>query len=469
MKYLVILLFGLSAVQVSGQDNISTYNLQECIDLALENNLDLKSADLNSQSAEVNFKRSRNALLPTINGSYNIGKASGRSINPFTNTYIDEQLTFSNAGLSLNTTVFNGFRLLNQWKMEKLNWKAAAMEKEDQRLNLILNVTLAYLQVVNTQDLYNIAKNRLQSTQDQLDRLDAMYEEEMGNPAEYRDFQGLKATDEANMITAKNNFDDATTLLKELLNTQTNFNVAAIDIPENFDVYNNSLEEVYDQALENMSIVKAGEFRLQASKKSVAVARANFVPEISFFANLNTNYSSVAQIFNETGSSIIETGDFVTLGGVDYPVLREQTNFIGEDISYKDQFENNLFSTIGVQVNIPLFNGFESKNRVALEKIRKEEADVNLNRIKLQLRSAIEQTYKDMTAAYDRYQVLQSQNEAYKESMRINEIRFTNGVDNSVSYIISKNNLENAKVNLNNVKYEYLLRLKLLDYYTGQN
>ena len=469
MKYLVILLFGLSALQVSGQDNISTYNLQECIDLALENNLDLKSADLNSQSAEVNFKRSRNALLPTINGSYNIGKASGRSINPFTNTYIDEQLTFSNAGLSLNTTVFNGFRLLNQWKMEKLNWKAAAMEKEDQRLNLILNVTLAYLQVVNTQDLYNIAKNRLQSTQDQLDRLDAMYEEEMGNPAEYRDFQGLKATDEANMITAKNNFDDATTLLKELLNTQTNFNVAAIDIPENFDVYNNSLEEVYDQALENMSIVKAGEFRLQASKKSVAVARANFVPEISFFANLNTNYSSVAQIFNETGSSIIETGDFVTLGGVDYPVLREQTNFIGEDISYKDQFENNLFSTIGVQVNIPLFNGFESKNRVALEKIRKEEADVNLNRIKLQLRFAIEQTYKDMTAAYDRYQVLQSQNEAYKESMRINEIRFTNGVDNSVSYIISKNNLENAKVNLNNVKYEYLLRLKLLDYYTGQN
>ena len=120
-------------------------------------------------------------------------------------------------------------------------------------------------------------------------------------------------------------------------------------------------------------------------------------------------------------------------------------------------------------MNIPLFNGFESKNRVAFEKIRREEATINLDRIKLQLRSAIEQTYKDMTAAYDRYQVLQSQNEAYQESLRINEIRFSNGVDNSVSYIISKNNFENAKVNLNNVKYEYLLRLKLLDYYTGKN
>ena len=73
-----------------------------------------------------------------------------------------------------------------------------------------------------------------------------------------------------------------------------------------------------------------------------------------------------------------------------------------------------------------------------------------------------------MTAAYERYQALQSQNEAYQQSMRINEVRFNNGVDNSVSYIISKNNLEDAKVSLNNVKYEYLLRLKLLDYYTGQ-
>ena len=469
MKHSIAILFIFLSFNILAQDSLPTYNLEECIDLALKNNLDLKSSDLSSQTAELNFKRSRNALLPSINGSYNIGKASGRSINPFTNTYIDEKLTFSNAGLSLNTTVFNGFRLLNQWKMEKLNWKAAEMEKEDQRLNVILNVTLAYLQVVNTQDLYNIAKNRLQSTQDQLNRLDAMHDEEMGNPAEFRDFQGLKATDEANLITAKNNFDDATTVLKELLNIQSNFTVTGIDIPDSFDVYNSSLENVYSQALENMAIVRAGEFRLQASNKSVAVARANFVPEVSFFANLNTNYSSVAQIFNQTGSSIIETGDFVTLSGIDYPVFTEQSSFEGEDISYKDQFENNLFSTVGIQVNIPLFNGFESKNRVALEKIRREEATINLDRIKLQLRSAIEQTYKDMTAAYDRYQVLQSQNEAYQESMRINEIRFSNGVDNSVSYIISKNNFENAKVNLNNVKYEYLLRLKLLDYYTGKN
>ncbi|MCX2718462.1 TolC family protein [Lentiprolixibacter aurantiacus] len=470
MRHIILfLLLSLQFSMARGQSQVPTYSLQECIDMALANNLDLSLAKLSTETAEVNFKQSRNELLPRLNGNYNIGNAAGRSINPFTNTYINEKLTFSNAGLSLDATVFNGFRLLNQWRMEKLNWQAAQMEKEDARNNLILNVTLAYLQVVNTKDLYNIAKSRLESTNGQLERLASMFEEEMGNPAEYRDFQGLRSNDESNLITAKNNYEDALTALKELLNTGEELDVELIDIPLDFVQYGDSLEEVYQLALENMASVKAGEFRLEASEKQVAVTRAGYVPEISFFANLNTNYSSVAQIFNETGTSIVETGDFVDISGTTYPVLTEESSFDSEQISYRDQFENNLFSTVGIQVNIPIFNGFQARNNVVLQKIKKEESRVNLDRIKLQLRTAIEQTYKDMAAAYERYQILQSQNEAYQESMRINEIRFINGVDNSVSYIIAKNNLETARVNLNNAKYEYLLRVKLLDFYKGTN
>jgi outer membrane protein len=208
---------------------------------------------------------------------------------------------------------------------------------------------------------------------------------------------------------------------------------------------------------------------MEASEKQVAVSRASYLPEVTFFANLNTNYSSVAQIFNQTGSSVVETGDYIDIDGEIYPVLMEESIFDTEKISYRDQFENNVFSTVGIQVSIPIFNGFEAKNNVALQKIRNEEARVNLDRIKLQLQIAIEQTYNDMTTAYQRYKILQTQNKAYQESLRINEIRFTNGVDNSVSYIISKNNLETARVNLNNAKYDYLLRVKILDYYKGTN
>ena len=110
ISFFAIFICSLIAIGQTGSK--PTYDLQECINLALENNLDLKSASLNRESANVNFKQSKNALLPTLNGNYNIGKTDGRSIDPFTNSYINEQLTFSNAGLQIDAVVFNGFRLI---------------------------------------------------------------------------------------------------------------------------------------------------------------------------------------------------------------------------------------------------------------------------------------------------------------------------------------------------------------------
>lgn len=465
---IVIILTCFQALLINAQEENLTYNLQECIDIAMKNNLDLKSAELRTETASINFKQSKNALLPTLNGNYNIGKSKGRSIDPFTNRYINEELTFSNAGLRLGAVVFNGFQLINRWKQQKLNMKASEMEKEDAKYNLILNVTLTYLQVMNTKDLYVLAQNRLESTNEQLKRLKSMFDEEMGNPSEYRDFQGLKANDETNLVNSMNNFEDAKLNLMSLLNTDSDFNIATIDMSIDLSKYSQSFDDIYVQALQNMAIVKAVEYRLKAAEKSVSVAKSLYVPEISLFANLNTNYSSAARTFNDNGTSIVETGGFVNVDGQDYQVLREQTNFITEDISYKNQFDNNLNSSVGIAVNVPIFNGFNAKNNVALEKIKKEEATIELERIKLQLRTAIEQTYKDMNAAFERYELFQKQAEAYQESMRINDVKFTNGVNNSVDYIISKNNLENALINLNNVKYEYLLRVKLLEYYKGE-
>jgi outer membrane protein len=373
---IIITLLFFQCIYAVSQNSGVIYNLQECIDIAIINNLDLKSAHLQTKTADVNFKDSRNALLPTLNGNYNIGSTSGRSIDPFTNSYINEQLTFSNAGLSLRSVVFNGFQLINRLRQQKLNLLASEMESENAKHNLVLNVTLAYLQVINTKDLYELAKNRLSSTNDQFNRLKSMFEEDMGDPSEYRDFQGLKANDEANLINSRNNYEDSKITLKELLNINVDFDITAIDIPSDFIAFNESFEDIYSQALENMGIVKADEYRLQASEKGVSVAKSNFAPEISFFANLNTNYSSAARFFNETGSSVIDTGDFVTFGGQDYPVFTEQPNLIAEDISYNNQFENNINSSFGIAVNIPLFNGFFAKNSVGREKIKKEEATI---------------------------------------------------------------------------------------------
>lgn len=444
-----------------------SYSLDACISMALENNLDLKSADLRANSAKFNHQQSKANLLPSINGNFNLGVNDGRSIDPFTNDFINQELTFSNMGLSVDMTIFNGFRLLNSAKQNSLNRKASELEKEAAQQDLILNVTLAYLQVLNSKAVLDLTKQRLETTKEQLKIQKDFYDNESGNPADYADILGQIASDETSVLNSESNLNNARLVLTRLLNLPDSIEVDAESILLDFEKYKLSADEVYNEALQNLATFKANELRIEAAKKGVSVAKSQFTPEISVFGGINTNYSSAAQLFNSTGTSIVTTGDYVTVDGDDLPVMTEQTNFEAEAIGYKDQLDNNLNTVVGVAVNVPLFNGFRAKNNVALEKIRVEESILELERTHLDIKNAIAQVHFDMEAVYNRYLSLQKQVEAYQESYRINEIRFNNGVSNFLNYVTSKNNLDNAKVNLANTKYEYLLRVKVLDYYRG--
>jgi len=470
MKYkqVIFALIVLMSLVGHAQDiNRKNYSLDECISIALENNLDLKSANLRANSAKINHQQSKANLLPSVNGDFNIGVNDGRSIDPFTNDFINQELTFSNARLNLDAIIFNGFRLINTVKQERLNRQASEQETDEAKQNLILEVTLAYLQVLNNRDVLELAKKRLEVTNNQLQRQTEIYKEGEGNPADYADIKAQKALDETNILNLESALNNSRLSLARLLNLDENIYVEAIDLLINLERYELSSEDVFNDALNSLATIKAKETRVEAAKKGISIAKAQFTPQISAFAGLNTNYSSLAETFTATGSNIIETGDFVTINNQDTPVLREQTVFNGNKISYKDQLDNNLSTVVGVSVSLPLFNGFRAKNNVALEKIKFEESLVELDRTRQEIKNTIAQVYFDMNASYMRYQSLVKQVEAFNESYRINEVRFNNGVSNFLAYITSKNNFDNAKTNLANAKYEYLLLVKILEYYRG--
>ncbi|MBU2927324.1 TolC family protein [Winogradskyella psychrotolerans] len=444
-----------------------SYTLDDCIAIAIDHNLDLKSTNLLANSAKVNYQQSKADVLPSLNGSFNLGVNDGRSIDPFTNAYINQELTFSNLGLSLDMTIFNGFRLLNAAKQNRLNQKASDLEIEAAQQDLILNVTLAYLQVLNAKDVLELAKSRLETTTQQLKIQQDFYDDETGNPADYADILGQLASDETSVLVAESSLNNAKLSLQQLMNLEENIHLATDGLLLDFNNYEVSANTVFEDAIQNLATFKAKELRIEAAKKGVRVAKSQFTPEISLFGGLNTNYSSAAELFTATGSSFVETGDFVTVDAEDLPIITEQTNYTSEGIDYTDQLDNNLNTVVGVQVNVPLFNGFRAKNNVALEKIKVEESIIELERTHVDIKNAIAQVYFDMEAAYKRHQSLEKQVEAYEESYRINDIRFKNGVSNFLNYITSKNNLDSAKVNLANAKYDYLLRVKVLDYYRG--
>ncbi len=468
LKNLVcIVFFAISFLGFSQDEAIKTYTLNDCIAIAMKNNLDLKTSILSANTAKINFQQAKANVLPSVSGSYNIGVNSGRSINPFTNDFVNQELTFSNARLGLDVTVFNGFRLINSWKQQRFNKLASDMEIEEAKQNLVLNVTLAYLQTLNSRDLLELANKRLEATNKQLQRQGDLYKEEVGNPADHADMIGQQSIDETNILIAQSSFNNAKLNLMQLLNLKDEVRIDMTDVLLDFEAYDATSDEVFKDATQNLATFKARELRVKAAKKGVSVAKAQFTPEVSFFGQLNTNYSSVAETFTETGSAIVETGDFITINNQNVPVMTNETQFDAERISYQDQFDNNLNTVVGLSVSLTLFDGFRAKNNVALEKIKVQESLIALERTQQEIKNAIEQVHFDMVAAYKRHESLMNQVKAFKESYRVNDIRFNNGASNFLAYITSKNNLDNAKTNLANAKYEYLLRVKILEYYRG--
>ncbi len=448
-----------------------TYSLSDCIEIALKNNLDLKSATLKAKTSEVNFHQTRNEMLPTLNGNYDLGVSNGRSIDPYTNDIINQKLNFSNAGLSLDALVFNGFRLMNSIKRDRFQLQAAEMQTEEARQDLILAVTLAYIQILNGKDQVELAKARLETTQQQLDRLRVLYDEEVGNPADYTDMLGQLAMDQVGVISAKDTQQVFILKLLQLLNTNLDPNAqVSFDSFKGLvssEKYPLTADQVFDESLQNMATFKSKQFQIDAAIFGIKAARGNYYPYVSLFGRLNTSFSSSAQSFAETGTVVRETGDYVNVNNDQFPVMRNETLFEGSSIGYLDQFNNNFNSVFGVSVQIPILNGFRAKNLVALQKIQKEESLVDFENTKLSFKQSIDQAYLNMESAYDRYFILEDQVTAYEKSFRVNEIRFNNGVSNIVEYITSKNNLDSARLNLSNAKFEYLLRVKILDYYRG--
>ncbi|MEL6254043.1 MAG: TolC family protein [Bacteroidota bacterium] len=458
------------SVQGFSQSNTrESYDLASCVAIALENNLDLKRSGIQTESANLALSQSKNNLLPNLNANYNFGINNGRSINPSTNDFINERLTFSNVGLGGEATLFNAFRLKNSIKQNQYNLGAAEMEMEEVRQNLILNVTLNYIQILTTRDQLKLAVGRLETTSGQVERLRANFEEGEGNPADFTDMQGQYGMDEMAVLNARNNLNEAILNLFVSMGIEASPKADFADISGNFEEekYLLSADVVYQDALANLPAFKARQLRIEEANSAIKVARADFFPEISLFGQIGSNFSSVSRAFFETGTEVKETGDFVNLNNQPVPVLTNETNFRQEKIAYLDQLNNNRNSVVGVAVSIPIFNRFQAKNQISQRKLDLRQSTIELQNSKLQFKQAVEDAHFKMENAFSRYQILKRQLKAYESSFRINEIRFNNGVSNIVQYLTSKNNLDTARLNLSNAKFEYLLRVKILDYYRG--
>jgi outer membrane protein len=452
------------------QGSPAKLSLREAVDIAIKNNLQIKQSELRTETADINRKQSKAFLLPNLNGNFNYGWNNGRNIDPFTNAYVNQQLQGSNISLSGQWNIFNGLQVQNSIRQNTLAYEASEKELQQAKETLTLNVILNYLQVLNNEDLLVNTNTQAAVSQEQVDRLEVLVKEGARGPYLLADLKGQLANEQVAIINAQNSLDLAKLTLSQLLNIPYNksLQLERDDTMIPVEIYHGNPEEIYAIAQKNLPVVKASELRIKSAEKGVKVEQSQFFPQIGLYGNLFSSFSSAAVINNPTGVTDVITENFVLVDNVRKPVISPKTNYTTENINYRTQMSNNVGSSFGIQAAIPLFNNFRTKYRIDQARVNVKIAETEKQNIELQLKQNIEQAHANMTASYNRYKAYLDQYNNYQESFRANEIRFNAGAINSVEYLTAKNNFDRATISLGQVRYEYLFRTKILDYYQGR-
>jgi outer membrane protein len=443
--------------------------LQQCVETGIANNLDVLQSDLQAQSDEIDYKQAKLNMLPSLNGNASYGKNTGRSIDPFTNTYINQNNNYSSLGIGSGVTLFSGLRLQNIIQQNKLTYEASKMTLQQRKDNVTLNIILAYLQVLNSEDILTQARNQFELTKNQIDRLDILNKEGAIPPSQFFDVKGQFAGDQLSIINAQSGVETAKITLCQFMNIpyDKNMSLERLDETSFGDKYADTPDKIYETALHQFAQIKATGYSTLSAEKAVKVARGGLFPTLSLNGGIRTNYSNTATTATLINTTDVPSADYVIVNGNQTPVIRKQNNFSTSGIPYFDQLNNNRNSGVSLDLRIPIFNSFQQRNNIRLAKLTLKNNELIEKTTKTQLQQSIEQSYINMTAASERYKALLEQVDAYTESFRAAEIRFNAGVGNSIDYLTAKNNLDRSNINLINAKYDYVLRTKILDYYKG--
>ncbi len=444
--------------------------LRQCVETAISNNLQVRQAEYQSQSDRVVYQQAKGNQLPQVSASIFHGINQGRSIDPFTNSYVTQQINFANYDINTNVTIWNGSSIRNNIRQTELSYKASQMDWQQAKDNITINVILAYLQVLSSQEQLTVAKNQVEVTRNQVSRLNILHESGAIAPSLYYDLKGQLSSDELAVINIRNTLETAKLNLAQLMNVPYHASVQLENIQMKTTpvLYEGTPEIIYETATQQLAIVKAAELRKQSAQKRVLSAKGQLLPTLSFNGGGGTNYSSVASRLDLVGTADVATNNYVTISGSKVPVFAPQSNFQSQKISYGDQWKNNFNSSLSIGIQVPILNGLFAKSRVAQAKITEKRAVFEEETVKTQLRQAVDQAYVNMNSAFERYQALSRQVEDFTRSFKAAEVRFNAGVNTSVEYMLAKNNLDRANANLVAARYDYLLRSKVLDFYQGR-
>ena len=483
MKKLLTLLCSTILLHSYAQRASDNWDLRHCIEHAIQFNISIQQADVQARIAALQAKQARYNVYPSVSGSTSTGVRFGRSIDPTTNTFSTSQFLYQNFGINGGVQLYNNGRLKYSKEYAEFNAKAALADVEKAKSDISFNVATYYLQVLAAKEQIAIADVQIAQTQNQFDitkkRVDAGILPELN----LSEVESQLATDSSNYYTAKGNYEQNLLALRALLNLDTDV-LFGIETPlvdqipvESFTDLQPEL--VYQMALANQPLQKANEFRIKASQKNLLVSKALMYPTITLGGNLSTNFSNSFKTtsgVNFLGYSPVTGAEpIITLNNVNYYVqspiykLTQTTRGFGQLWDgWSNQLNNNFGQNVGLSVSIPIFNNGQGRIGYQQSKLNLKSAELQKTQSDQTLHQNIYTAYTNAITALQKFNAGKKTVESSQKAYDFGSKRYEAGLLSSLDLITLQNNLLRSKVQQLSNQYDYVFKMKLLEFYKGK-
>lgn len=420
----------LIALGIAGAAQADTWSLDSCISYAMDHNLNIRSAEISRMEGELSVTEAKDAFLPTLSAGASQNWDFGRGLTS-ANTYANRNTSMFSWNARMSLPIFQGLRNIRQLRYSRTNLSMLEKQEEASRDEVRLSVITSYLQVLFNKELLEVSREQLRLSKVQLDRQKVLLEAGKVPEVDVIQAEAQVAQNEVQVVNSENDLQTSKIELAKLLEFDdlADFDVAPID-DDSMGLL--SAEEVYNNALANYPALRAAREGVKLADEGISVAKTGYIPTISFSAGLGSSY---------------------------YTVSGEQGKSFGSQM--RDNFSKNL----GFSLSVPIFDGLSTRDRVRQAKVRKLNAQLQVQQQESELHKSIRLAYRQALGAEKKYESGKVAVSAAKAALDAMTEKYTYGKANATEWEKTQSDYITALAQQVQAKYELILRNKVLDFY----
>ena len=442
MKKISILILLVSLVRLDVQAETKQWSLRECCDYAVDHNISIKQQQNQCRQQELELSTAKNSRLPDLSASAGQNFSFGRGLTA-ENTYSNTNTSSTSFSLGTTVPVFTGFKIPNQIKLNQLNLEAATADLEKAKNDIRLQVAEAYVQILYDMEIADVAHRQIEIDSAQVERLQAFVKNGKAAEAELSQQKATLASSRLTATQADNNTRLAILSLTQLLELPTpdGFSIVRPNISELSELSDYSRlsgltpDAIYAEALGVKPEILSQQLKLKGMEHSIKIAKADNYPTLSLSGGLGTNYYTTSGFKSD---------------------------------AFGEQLKNNFSQYIGLNLNVPIFNRFQTRNNIRSARINQENQQLQLDNTKKTLYKEIQQVYYNALNAQTKEKSSEEAVQSSKDAFELMQAKYENGKATITEFNESKNNYLKSESDLVQARYENLYQQALIEFYRGR-